>query len=298
MKNFIISLMIVSCPLSAWSQGKKFKSVAEASAIVMTNDGFLIAGDEHGTGLWHYSFAGEIKEIPFNSPNSEPIMDDAEGLAPYGNKFLLVTSLSLTKNGKLKPKRDQLMAFSRSRHSVMVEKSIPLRALVIEHLRQSLTPEQIDKDILANATPDNGGLNVEGLAYQCGKIYLGIREPLTKNGEAIIVPIEWTQDKLTFDAPILVQANGLGIRGLSEGANCDLIIVTGAVDGAPVKKYQLGLLRMAEFSVLNVSGFEKLTNPEGVSTYGSKKLIFTQDLRPESKSDPIVILESSQWRHQ
>ncbi len=271
--------------MSAFAQ----ETLIEASAVVAQGKDLFITGDENSSGLWKVTDAGTVSVVPFEISSFKQEPQDIEGLARFGeDKFLLLTSMSLTKKGKYKAERDQLTVLKLTAHQTLeAQASISLRSRLLDHLEGQLG-EKIDRKIMREALPDLGGLNVEGLAYSCGTIYLGLRSPVTKSGEAIIVPLTGfgtPSEKLL--PPFLVSIGGRGVRGLEETHGCGMMVLSGPTGDAHKVSFALGYFAEGTYVINILRDFQKLLRPEGL-TYLGDELIFVQDFEA-GESDAAVI---------
>lgn len=111
-------------------------------------------------------------------------IDDAEAIAAAGdNRFLLLTSHSATRSGNVRPSRRQLIE--------LVADNGPAGRRLRAARRLDLLDgpgglwgflRSLDVDL-------SRGLDAEGIAYHAGAIFIGLKEPLGRSGEALIVRI-------------------------------------------------------------------------------------------------------------
>lgn len=274
--KFILFLSL----LSSCTQLSAEEFIPEASAVTRVKNSVIIAGDEEPKHLW------------VRNGNSEPVKtavkgaewNDLEGLASVDDKsFYAMTSHGLTKKGKRKPEREKLMLIS-NEGAMTVKKSWSLREDILQYLHQNLSPEINFKEV-SSAVPDEGGLNVEGLAYQSGKLIMGLRSPVTKTGEAIILVFSVADQK--FISHQKLKLDGKGIRSL-ETSEKGILVISGSTNDSQ-ETFGLHLLDLQNGKVVSkkASGFEKLLRPEGVTTLNSGSLLLVQDFEAQENQNVI-----------
>ncbi|MFL5785807.1 MAG: DUF3616 domain-containing protein, partial [Bacteriovoracaceae bacterium] len=248
-----------------------------------------IAGDETKNNLWLMNSRDEIKMIEVKNFS----WDDLEGLAPFeGNAFLGMTSHSLTRSGKRKPERENLILFQLKENEVKMMKHWSLRDQLMDFIEKKVG-SNVDVYRMRNSPPDQGGLNIEGLGYLDGKIYLGVRSPLTKNGNALIVTVGSPLSNLQLLEVTPVNLDGKGIRGIDQDEQ-GLLILSGPVDDLPAT---FGLHRYDPRSirtqVLHYAGFENVMRPESLLKDNDGSLLLFQDFKVPQNQDVIMRLRPS-----
>lgn len=275
------SILIISSLFLA-SSAEAF--IPEASGVTKVGETVVIAGDEEGSALW----LSQNKGIPVKT-KVEGKWDDMEGLATLDDhRFFAITSLSLTKKGKRRPEREQLMVMSLG-PAIKIEKSFSPREMILDFLESELGDE-IDRKTLRKGTPDEGGLNVEGLGFATGRLYLGLRSPLTIKGEAIIIEMDLPEESLRPLKVHRVDLNGKGIRSLDTNGRGLLILAGPSTDvGNGFDLHSLDL-RTKKISPLFVPGIEALIRPEGVILESPESYLFVQDFENGEEDDVVVRL--------
>jgi hypothetical protein len=169
-------------------------------------------------------------------------------------------------------------------------KSWSLRDQLMDFIEKNLGDE-VDVVRMRNLPPDQGGLNIEGLAYYNEKVYLGIRSPLTKNGEALIVTLGHPLKNPQLLSVTKVKLNHNGIRGLDQDKD-GLLILSGPSDD---KINSFGLNRynpdLGILSDLRYAGFENVKRPESLVKDTDGSLILFQDFKVEEDQDVIIRLK-------
>ena len=123
------------------------------------------------------------------------------------------------------------------------------------------------------------GVDIEGLAFRDGFLYIGFRGPVLREGHVPVL-------KLSFDAPeeyklLFVKLGGYGIRGMvtvSDG----FILLTGPVGAAP-GPYQLH----------HWNGREFLSDNEKINVDGKVRLLGKVTPPPEGKAEGIALLDEN-----
>jgi hypothetical protein len=261
--------------------------IPEASGGALVNNTIVISGDEEPDSLWLETNKSSVEKVKVKGGK----WDDLEGLATVSSdKFFGMTSHSLTKKGKQKPEREQLMMFSMKDSKITALKSWSLRSDLISYLGKNLAKE-VDVKRAETGTPDEGGLNVEGLAYINGQLYFGLRSPITKNGKAIVLVVSNPETSPVVTGHSLLDLNNNGIRSL-EGHGNKLLIVSGSTDDTDA---EFGLYEMnlgaGALSTLNVSGFSDLLRPEAIVKESEESFVFLQDFQEEQSQEVITRLE-------
>lgn len=256
--------------------------IPEASGVTKVGSTVIIGGDEDSGVLWLSEGNKTPQKIKVPAK-----WDDLEGLATLDEKrFFLITSHSLTKKGKRRAEREQLFLMNLD-SEISVEKTFSLRDLILSGLEEKLAGE-IDVKLLRKGTPDEGGLNIEGLAYTSGKLYLGLRSPLTKKGEAIIIEMDQAQTNPQISRVLRVGLGGEGIRSLDADLS-GLLILSGPTSD---RAGSFGLHSYKFFSeeLINLfpPGFSQLIRPEGVILESPESLLFVQDFE-NGEGDEVIV---------
>lgn len=196
-----------------------------ASGVVQLPDGrILVAGDDErtplaivdvfGRGASRIVAPGEIARLL--AATGTTAINDLEALTiDMRGHVYAATSHSLTTKGVTKQEREQLVRFD-VRGEVMTGLS------VCTTLKAALTKLDPVFAVTAVSTPHDGGLNIEGIAWDpaAARLLIGFRSP-REHGKALIV---WLQNPdAVFDgraAPqlspvVALDLNGEGVRDLT-----------------------------------------------------------------------------------
>lgn len=246
--------------------------IPEASGVTKVGNTIIISGDEEPSSLWLAHDDLTVSKVAVKGGK----WDDLEALATVDSKtFLAMTSHSLTKKGKRKPERELLMLMTVG-DKISMQKSWSLRDQILSYLEQELGNDLDIKKVSA-ASPGEGGLNIEGAAYHNGKLYLGLRSPITKKGEAILLTISEATSAPKVSSHQKLNLSKRGIRSL-DYVNGSLLLLSGSInDQAEV--FGLHTLNLANNQLMTkkLSGFENLLRPEGVIVESTDNLLFVQD---------------------
>lgn len=276
--KFLLLIFILSSYACAHSS-----HIPEASGAAQVGNSIVIAGDEEPRALWLFT-NNELTKASVSGGS----WDDMEGLAGVdGKRFFAVTSHSLTKKGKRKPEREQLFLMTMGQ-KIEITQRWTLRDAVITYLETNLGNE-VDLKTLKEGTPDQGGLNIEGLAFIQDRLYIGLRSPLTKKGEAIVLVIKNATSSPVIESTLKLPLSGNGIRGL-DSVNNELYVLSGPVgdrDGS------FGLFSFSETSRLltqvQLTGFQNLMRPESLVKIPNG-FLFVQDFESPENQDVIQVL--------
>ena len=282
MKILMLS-MLLSFSLSSYA------FIPEASGGARVGSMLVIAGDEEPSSLW---MAKDIESIEKTKVKGAK-WDDMEGLATVSDTtFFGVTSHSLTKKRKSKPEREQLILFSLKENKIASERSWNLRGTILSYLKGNLG-SSIDFATTSAGNPDEGGLNIEGLAYLDGTLYLGFRAPLTKDNKTIVLVVSNPLTHPTISSHMTLNLSGKGIRSLeTDGAK--LILIAGSKDDSD-KDFSLHHLDVKSAAgvlrTIDIRGFSDLMRPESLIVESERALFFLQDFEEEQSQDVLIRLD-------
>jgi len=253
-----------------------FSGMCEASAAAQVAPGMVVVADDEDNVLRIFAMTGGTPVVADSAilsflgvPTTSG--SDIEGAARVGKRIYWITSHSLTKNAKLKPKRSAFFATdieATSPTSSLRRAGIAyvgLRDLLIAspelkhwNLEDAATraPETglKEADVKNPSLPSSpieatlraeGGLNIEGLADRSGgALLIGLRSPV-RGGMALVFTLANPAKVLKGKRPILrepieVDLRGLGIRSMDRiGLSDDYLVVAGPVaGGAPFQLFK------------------------------------------------------------
>lgn len=177
------------------------RSRFEPSGIAWQNDigKYLIVSDDTGiqnTPSDHSAITflmderGNVEKNPVKLIGLKEV-NDLEAIASAGeNVFYLVSSQNISKNNNRPGSRELVIKLKREGEKYIVEGKVNFLSLLLKSYSRSelinLGLEKYDED-------GKPVLNIEGAAFQDGVLYLGLKEPTSKNG-AIIWKLEDVDD--------------------------------------------------------------------------------------------------------
>lgn len=284
--KFTFSLLL--CAFAFLTNASEFSTdfIPEASGVSRVGATLVIAGDEEPKALWLATDSGRMTHVKLSGAS----WDDMEGLASVDERFFFAsTSHSRTKKGKRKPEREQLFLMELSEKKIRAVHTWSLRELVLTELAKSFGA-QLDMKTVEGASPDEGGLNIEGLAYHGGKLFIGLRSPITAQGKALMLVIKNGNELLQGQAPLFEQTlsldlAGKGIRGLDSTPQ-GLLVLSGSSSDATetfgLARFDVGQRTLSDF---NIKGFENLLRPEGLVAELNGDVTVVQDFeQPETQA--------------
>ncbi len=275
--------------------------VYNASGVVpLTDSRFLFCDNTSNDALFELALTADGQKkgplirhtLQGLAPNA---IDDMEAMTlaeDDGRRFIFVTSslfVKKTKDGQsLRVPPSGLLR-------VRVNSDDSLSAENMPDFREWFIQQSPAIAASANLIPDEGGLNIEGLAWDHDRhaLLFGVRTPLSGN-DPLVIPVRvkkldgpWTTANLKMLSPIrlaLVATEGArGIRSIEYVASrhAFLVVVGKTVSGgkAPYGLYEWKGGRRGKMHRLNVSFAGKM-KPEGVtsgSVAGKPVLLFVDD---------------------
>ena len=163
---------------------------------------------------------------------------DLEGAAKVGNLIFWIGSHGRDKDAKEKKERQVLFATKVS--GVGKDAKLEIAGKIYTQLIDDLKDSALAPFELAKATTlapkDEGGLNIESLAADAGKLWIGFRNPKSKAKDALLVPLLNPREIIEKDVraklgdPLLLNLGGLGVRDMAAWNDGFLIIAGDFVD--------------------------------------------------------------------
>lgn len=219
-----------------------FEGLANASAAIPIDGQRFIAGCDEDNVLKLYEVG---RRLPVSKYETSPWLDlqtrngeaDFEGAARIGDVAFWIGSHGRNSSGDRRPDRQRLVAFrvvSKDGRPSLEPVGQPVRSLIEDLLSE---PRLAPLDLRAAVTrvPDQGGLNIEGLAEgEDRALVLGLRGPLHQ-GKAVLIPLLNPFERVEgrpsrFGEPILLDLAGRGIRDLAR-VDTELYLLAGSPDG-------------------------------------------------------------------
>jgi len=144
------------------------------SRYILVSDDITDEGSKHTPQLFALSEAGQLDSTPIKIEGISEL-NDPESITPGPDGTLFIcTSHSLNKKGHLPESRRRLMQ------------------IALGADRKAKVIGQADLSVARTADgkapwPDSGPLDIEGIAYREGALYIGLKSPLTADGRASIL---------------------------------------------------------------------------------------------------------------
>jgi len=265
--------------------------------VVAVGPGRFLAASDEDNRLRLYSLKNgpatlEVDMSPRLSLSGHRGEMDLEGAATVGNLTYWLGSHGRSKDGRIRPNRQRLFATQ----FVTNEPALEIRVVgePYRHLLEDLiAAPQLKQFRLAAAaahTPEDGGINLEGLAATPeGGLLIGFRSPVPA-GRALLVPLENPKEIMTGQAarlgqPILLDLDTLGIRDLAWSGREWFCIAGRSGGGGTARLYHW---RPGDTRALRIdhTGF-KQANPEALTVFGppeSPRLLVLSDDDKKSRS--------------
>jgi len=254
----------------------EFSNIYEPSGIAQLSNGQIIIVEDDGlkpVSLLKFNESNPFDHLEkVNNFNFLPVeVNDLEALTIDQHDHLYaITSHSLNRKGKLNSKRNRLIHFTINDQTLD-------EVTLIENLREWIIASypELKKSTKIKNVQKNGGLNIEGLAYDKKKkqLLIAFRSPLTKQDQAIIIPITLTKqtfkNKLFNDKPlelIILDLNGAGIRDFTYVPYLNAFIILSGSSSANKKSAKLWLWKRGKDAVkIKIKGAGKLGTAEGIT---------------------------------
>ncbi len=212
---------------------------------------------------------GLISYPPVRVISKDPF-DDLEGIASDGENFYLLCSQSMSSKGQLPIKRTCFLKAELKRQKLYVKKNIYLRTRLHE-LFKNLSPQKRKEVFGFDSEKKFQKLNIEGLAYYKGDLYLAISAPTIKEYALIwrLKDIEqfFTQPELEGKLQLWhrVDTNGEGLSGITFLSDGSLVLLTGTKKGGAL--WFVPEKKLSNFDLDPVKVTSWPYNPEGVSPW-------------------------------
>jgi hypothetical protein len=164
---------------------------------------------------------------------------DLEGAAKMGDLIFWIGSHGRNEHAKEKKERQVLFATKLSGvgKNAQLEVAGKVYTQLIDDLLKDSALAPFDLAKAATLAPkDEGGLNIESLAADGGKLWIGFRNPTSKAKDALLVPLLNPTEIIKKGAraklgdPLLLKLGGLGVRDMVAWNDGFLIIAGDFVD--------------------------------------------------------------------
>jgi Protein of unknown function (DUF3616) len=226
-----------------------FEGAVDGSAGADVGGGFFVGATDEDNKLRLYDAQGGpsprtldvgVETAVKSALGLEKIKEcDLEGAAKIGDLIFWIGSHGRNKAGKEKKERQVLFATKLT--GVGKDAKLEIAGKVYTHLIDDLLkdPALAPFDLAKAATlapKDEGALNIESLAADGGKLWIGFRNPQSKTKDALLVPLLNPTEIIRGDAraklgePLLLDLGGLGVRDMAAWNDGFLIIAGDYMD--------------------------------------------------------------------
>ncbi len=247
-----------------------------SAAVAVGADRFLVANDDDQTlRLYRRDVSGAALDTSFDwskwlDIDGEKKKDevDIEGAAQIGKRIYWIGSHGLNTKGKVKPKRRQLFATDiDDKHGTVTLEPF---GKAYTGLLPALMAEKYGLREAAGKIPEEGGLNIEGLAATPqGGLLIGFRSPLI-DGKALIVPLRNPDALLKkktatpdLGEPVTLPLGGRGIRSIDYAPGLHAYLIVAGPAGKD------GDFKLDKWSVLSDDGDDKDYEPKAKRKFRS-----------------------------
>jgi len=289
-----------------------FEGAVDGSAAADVGGGFFVGATDEDNELRLYDVKGGpsaktldvgIEAAVKSALGLKKIKEcDLEGAAKIGNLIFWIGSHGRNKDAKEEKERQVLFATKLT--GVGKDAKLEIAGKVYTQLIDDLLKDSVlapfDLAKAATLAPkDEGGLNIESLAADGGKLWIGFRNPKSKAKDALLIPLLNPTDiikggvRAKLGDPLLLKLGGLGVRDMVAWNDGFLIIAGDFVD-----RFQPGAKPSRVFSWkpgtdpkdIGVD-FDDL-NPEAILTMGdgdnARILILSDDGKYPGRADKNV----------
>ncbi len=288
-------LKSMTVPAELWK-----KTRFEPSGIIWLTDigQYLIVSDDTGiqnTRSEHAAIAflmdenGNVHRTPVPLAGIKEV-SDLEAIAYAGdNMFYLVSSQKISKKGNRPRKRESIIRIIRRNGKYIVNGQIQFLSLLLKSYSRS---ELINLGLEKYDVDGKPVLNIEGAAFQNGTLYLGLKEPISKDG-AIIWKLDNVDNLFQKQCLLPGQLSVYGMVRLSEDYKSlagisaltfdrnGILWALSTIPGVEGDKQTGGLYRINRFAdgrleAIHIFSFKGL-KPEGICFDRKERLVIVFD---------------------
>jgi len=220
-----------------------FEGAADGSAGADVGGGFFVGATDEKNELQLYDVKGgpSVRTLDIgleaavkSALGLEKIKEcDLEGAAKIGDLIFWIGSHG--RNEAAKEKKERQVLFATKLTGVGKEAKLEIAGKVYTKLLDDLVndPALVPFDLGKGATlgpKEEGGLNIESLAADGGKLWIGFRNPKSKAKDALLISLLNPTEIIRGDAraklgePLLLDLGGLGVRDMAAWKDGFLII--------------------------------------------------------------------------
>ena len=254
----------------------------EASGVVYVpdTDGVLFVDDDHTDEIFFMRVGQDRKQAgPITAVKLSANIIDLEGITTDGTYFYVVGSQS-------KPQGGDLTGLARFKFDSNTQRAVETQS--IAGLKSFLANNVDELRGMQNTTYEDGGINVEGIAWDPNgkRLLLGLRSPVVESN-ALVVPLKLRdpQGAFAFDnlevegrKAIRLPLNRAGIRSIEyDGLGKTFRLITGAGPNSEKLDFKLwDWSGNGESPTLSETDtFDRRLKPEGITRVKSGDKSFT-----------------------
>lgn len=280
-----------------------YEGVCDASAAVAIDATHILVAEDENDVLWIYrNDKSRNKPIGGGFDLSSKLRtdpkreSDIEGAARVGNIIYWITSHGRNRKGKLRVNRNRLFGTKIAgsptnlrmqwvgRYDHLIRDMLnpmawadPDASITVQTIKFLAKATQPQKKKVRKLAPKDKGLNIEALAaYPDGSgLLIGLRNPIF-NGQTLALHLKNPKALITgketvsrFDAPILLDLHGLGLRAMAYSSDRkSYLLVAGPSDGGgPFKLFQWSGIRGTPPSLIRELQIIEGSHPEALVIY-------------------------------
>ena len=226
-----------------------FEGAVDGSAGADVGGGFFVGATDEDNKLRLYDVKGgpslKTLDVGVNAAVKSALglkrvrECDLEGAAKIGDLIFWIGSHG--RNERAKEKKERQVLFATKLRGVGKDAKLEIAGEVytqlIDDLLQDSALAPFDLAKAATLAPkDEGALNIESLAADGGKLWIGFRNPQSKAKDALLIPLLNPTEIIRGGAraklgdPLLLKLGGLGVRDMAAWNDGFLIIAGDFVD--------------------------------------------------------------------
>src|SRR5215469_3394733 len=226
-----------------------FEGAVDGSAGADVGGGFFVGATDEDNELRLYDVKGgpppktldvRVEAAVKSALGVERLREcDLEGAAKIGDLIFWIGSHG--RNTHAKEKKERQVLFATKLTGVGKDAKLEIAGKVYTQLIDDLLKDSVlapfDLAKAATLAPkDEGGLNIESLAADGGKLWIGFRNPKSKAKDALLIPLLNPTDiikggvRAKLGDPLLLKLGGLGVRDMVAWNDGFLIIAGDFVD--------------------------------------------------------------------
>jgi hypothetical protein len=299
-----------------------YRGMCNASAsIALGKDHFVVADDDVNVlKIYRRGQADPISEGVGLSDflgTAAKKQSDLEGAARIGNRIYWISSHGTNSSGEVQERRRRFFATDVVEGAEPAVKTAgkPYSKLLDDLLKDTRFDKYDFKNGAKKAPKTPNAFNIEGLAAtDDGKLFIGFRNPLSKERKALIIPLENPADLIgdpplpsadqkvvaKFGEPIELFLQERGIRSIENDGHGGYLIVAGAIDeentsllyrwsgkqtGEVEPNKELTLLKKVDFAAFNPEAMHLIPGTGEVEILSDDGTVETAGVKCKDQDD-------------